>query len=147
MAAVVDQILPCVRGREYRLRTCSVSVLHSDSKAPDYVSKFLETINNDERLKIMLHGIVNGREKRGHTETSLRTRLDDATFLVKQVLHDDLGTLMEHVISKNNQKGVVLETAQSQLIFFTETRLRDWQAKKILDHYKELCPGILESFA
>jgi hypothetical protein len=64
---------------------------------------------------------------------------------VQQVLHDNLSTLVKHVCKKCKQDDEVVDSPESQLLFFTKTRSRDWQIKKILQHYRPLCKGKLSS--
>jgi hypothetical protein len=87
----------------------------------------MKRLDSDERLRLLLLRLSSGRAKRGKSADSLNKRVRDAEYLIKEVLNDDLLTLANHAVSKNDPPPVVLETTESQLKFFTELNLRDWQ--------------------
>jgi hypothetical protein len=95
----------------------------------------------------MLFGIANGRQKHGESIEAMDMRCDNGAYLIGAVLHDKYKTLSDHTQARTKDKeDKPVETALSQLQFFSEIGLRDKQAKKVLNHYSPLCSGHLESF-
>jgi dihydroneopterin aldolase len=60
-------------------------------------------------------------------------RYEDASYLVKRILRDDLFRLVEHVcnevMKQNKANEDILDSPQSQLKLFQKARLRDWQVE------------------
>jgi hypothetical protein len=101
-------------------------------KAP-FLEGFLKELEGDGRLQDLLQRMMNGRAKRGTSKKSLQMRYEDASYLVKRILRDDLFRLVEHVcnevMKQNKANEDILDSPQSQLKLFQKARLRDWQVE------------------
>lgn len=98
-----------------------------------FLEGFLKELEGDGRLQDLLQRMMNGRAKRGTSKKSLQMRYEDASYLVKRILRDDLFRLVEHVcnevMKQNKANEDILDSPQSQLKLFQKARLRDWQVE------------------